>query len=198
MPRTRKSKSKKEHILECSRTLGLERAGEREIRAIQVELARRLGPDQRTSRSYIAGVLAEAGLRVEIDDAYVDPWMDEPYASRLKGLLEFSDLASGETSMRKLDAASHEYRELGDRVGVGLVRALMLKGKQRAASLAANRRLSPQKREEKAEIASWFRVWLETPELFGDWLDLRKQSEDFRQRFAQDHGSSDRAKLPSD
>jgi len=111
--------------------------------------------------------------------------MDQPYASRLKGLLAFSDLASAEASIRKFDAAWREYRELGDRVGVGLVQALMLKGKQRAASIAANRRFGLQKREEKAEIASWFRVWLETPELFGDWLDLRKQSEEFRERFGQ-------------
>jgi len=141
----------------------------------------------------VAGVLAEAGIRVEIDDKYVDPWMDEPYAGRLKGLLEFGDFAKAENSIRKLDAAYREYRELGDRVGVGLVRTLLLKGKQRAASLASNPRLSPQKREEKQEIASWFRVWLEAPDLFADWLDLRKESPEFQRRFGADGDQSDQA-----
>jgi len=133
---------------------------------------------------------------VEIDDKYVDPWMDEPYAARLKGLLEFGDFAKAEGSIRKLDAAYREYRELGDRVGIGLVRALLLKGKQRAASLASNPRLSPEKREEKREIASWFRVWLEGPDLFADWLDLRKGSPEFRRRFGADEGQGDQAGSP--
>jgi len=143
-------------------------------------------------------VLAEAGLRVEIDDKYVDPWMDERYAGRLKGLLEFGDFVKTEASIRKLDAAYQEYRELGDRVGTGLVRKLMLKGKQRAASLASNPRLSPEKREEKREIANWFRVWLEVPDLFADWIDLRKQSPEFRQRFGADDGQGDQADSPTE
>jgi len=143
-------------------------------------------------------VLAEAGLRVEVDDKYVDPWMDAPYAGRLKGLLEFGDFAKAEASIRKLDAAYREYRELGDRVGTGLVRTLMLKGKQRAASIASNPRLSQEKREEKREIASWFRVWLEAPDLSADWLDLRKQSPEFRRRFGADDGQVDLADSPAE
>jgi hypothetical protein len=49
--------------------------------------------------------------------------------------------------------------------------------------LAANPRVSPDKRAEKREIATWFRIWLETPELFFDWLELRKASEEFRRLF---------------
>ncbi len=130
---------------------------------------------------------------MEVDDKYVDPWMDEPYAGRLKGLLEFGDFAKAEASIRKLDAAYREYRELGDRAGAGLVRTLMLKGKQRAASIASNPRLSQEKREEKREIASWFRVWLEAPDLFADWLSLRKQSSEFRRQFGANDDPGDQA-----
>jgi hypothetical protein len=63
---------------------------------------------------------------------------------------------------------------------MGLVRSLLQKGKLRAGSLAANPRVSPAKRAEKREIATWFRIWLETPDLFFDWLELRKASEEFR------------------
>ena len=64
----------------------------------------------------------------------------------------------------------------------------MLKGKQRAASLGASPRVSPEKRREKQEIAAWFRVWLETPDLFFDWLELRKQSEEFQDAFGESRG----------
>jgi hypothetical protein len=114
--------------------------------------------------------------------------MEEPYARRLDGMLRFRDLASAEESLRKLDTAYREYREVSDRVGTSLVRSLVLKGKQRAESLAANARVNPQKRREKQEIARWFHVWLEVSDLFFDWLELRKQSEDFQQQFSNHHG----------
>jgi hypothetical protein len=41
------------------------------------------------------------------------------------------------------------------------------------------------KRAEKVEIAGWFRIWLETPDAFFDWLDVRKQSPEFRAKFPQ-------------
>jgi len=35
----------------------------------------------------------------------------------------------------------------------------------------------------KEEIAGWFRIWLETPDVFFDWLDVRKQSPEFKTKF---------------
>lgn len=177
-----RTKSKKEIILDCFRARRLDRVGAREIRAIDADL-RRLGTEDKTAHSYIANVLREAGARVDYNDRYVNPWMEEPYASRLNGLLEFRDFERAEASLRKLDTVYREYREDTDRVGTSLVRELALKGKQRAESLAANPRVSPAKRQEKQEIARWFKVWLEVCDLFFDWLELRKQSEEFRRLF---------------
>ena len=109
--------------------------------------------------------------------------MAEPYASRLKGMLEFHDLGSAERSLKRLDALRLEYSSVADRLGENLVFALGKKGKLRARSLAANPRVQPQKRREKQEITSWFQVWLETPDLFASWLELRKSSEEFRKLF---------------
>ena len=53
----------------------------------------------------------------------------------------------------------------------------------RAQMIAGNRRVAPQKRAEKEEIRQWFRVWLETPEAFFDWLELRKRAPEFVERF---------------
>jgi hypothetical protein len=39
------------------------------------------------------------------------------------------------------------------------------------------------KRAEKEEIAHWFAIWLETPDAFFDWLEVRKQSVDFLNKF---------------
>ncbi len=53
--------------------------------------------------------------------------------------------------------------------------------------ISRNSRVDPGKRRRYAEIADWFRVWLETPEIFGDWLGLRKQSETYRKLSGAEH-----------
>ena len=175
--------SKKQIILEYCRAKALERIGPEEIRALENELRVRLGSNRHTSPSYVASVLRAAGKNVEYYDRFATPSMEEPYASRLRNLLQFHDFESAEDSLRKLDEIYREYREASDRTGTGLVRSLLQKGKLRAGSLAANPRVSPDKRAEKREIATWFRIWLETPELFFDWLELRKASEEFCRLF---------------
>ena len=157
-----------------------------DLRAARDELRRHLGPEDRTSFGYIASILRTAGHEVRYEDRYSDPVMPEPYATQLKGVLEFRDLASAEKSLLRLDAIYHEYTRAMDRVGSKLVHALIMKGKLRARSLAANPRVQARKRQEKQEIASWFQVWLENPELFADWLELRKASDEFHRLFGGD------------
>jgi len=181
--------SKKQAILDICAARNFQRVGSEEIRAISSELSRCLGAGQKTSSSYIAAVLREAGKRVEYEDRFTNPFLEEPYASRLKGSLEFHSLESAEASLQKLDAIYREYREISDRIGTSLVRSLIRKGKLRAESLAANLRVSPEKRREKQEIARWFHVWLETPDLLFDWLELRKSSEEYRKLFLDLNGS---------
>ncbi len=182
--------SKKQILLEFFAARGRGPFEVEDLRAARDELRRQLGAGDRTSFGYMASILRAAGYEVRYEDRFTDPVMPEPYATRLKGLLEFRDLARAEQSLRRLDAIYREYLGATDRLGTNIVRALVKKGKLRAQSLAANPRVQAPKRQEKEEIASWFQIWLETPDLFADWLELRKASDEFRQLF----GGSD---LPS-
>ena len=146
----------------------------RDLQSARSELQRRLGPNDKTSLGYIASILREAGYEVRYEDRYSDPVLPEPYAGRLKGVLEFHDLASAEQSLLRLDAIYREYQAAADRAGIKCVRTVVTKGKLRARSLGGNPRVQERKRLEKREIASWFQVWLETPDLFPDWLALRR------------------------
>lgn len=177
--------SKKQLILDWREQQSLESAGLRELRRVQEELRGRLAPAKAPSLSYIAAVLREAGVRVDYEDRYADPFIPERYRGRLEGVLHFHDLAAAEKAIRALDSAWQDYRAAADREGAGLARKLALRGRKRAESLAANPRVDAGKRREKREIASWFAVWLESPDLFFDWLELRKGSDDFRAAFAQ-------------
>lgn len=182
--------SKKQIILELKLARGLERAGMDEIRAIQADLRERLGPRDKTSASYIANILRADGVGVTYNDRYVGPVLPEPYARRLDGLLQFRDFTDAESALHKLDDAYREYRSASDRMGTSFVRTLVIKGRQRAESMARNPRVGAEKRQEKEEIARWFKVWLDLPDLFFDWLEMRKRSEEFQQMFSNENGSS--------
>lgn len=107
----------------------------------------------------------------------------EPYATTLRGKLKFSTFHEAEVSLRELDAAFHAYEAAGDRAGAAWVRSILLKGRIRAEGLAVSPRVRQEKRRQKAEIARWFSVWLQTPKIFFDWLEIRKNSDGFRSAF---------------
>lgn len=184
------AKSKKQIILDLKLARGLEHAGVDEIHALQADLRERLGPHGKTSASYIAKVLRADGVRVSYNDRYVDLVLPEPYARRLEGLLKFRDLTAAESSLRKLDDAYREYRSASDRQGTSFVRTLVMKGRERAESITGNPRVGAEKRREKEEIAHWFKLWLELPDLFFDWLEMRKRSEGFQHVFSNNQSRS--------
>jgi len=175
--------SKKRLLVDFFRVRGAQKIELSDLHAGREELRRHLGAGDRTSLGYIAAVLREVGYEVQYEDAYSDPVMPEAYATCLKGALEFRDLASAEQSLRRIDGIYRDYTQSGDRQGVKFVWALVKKGKLRAQRLAANPRVRESKRKEKEEIARWFQVWLETPDLMAHWLELRKSSHEFRSVF---------------
>jgi hypothetical protein len=175
--------SKKQLILECGTKFGGRCLGIADLRRVQQDLREAMSPAKPPSLGYITNVLRQAGMRVDYEDRYTDPLIPERYAGRLEGALRFDDLAAAQAALKKLNAAYHDYESVSDHAGASLVRKLVVRGRQRAESMAANVRVRLQKREEKREIAAWFRVWLESPDLFFDWLEVRKHTDEFRRMF---------------
>jgi hypothetical protein len=103
-------------------------------------------------------------------------------------LLKFDSLETAESTLAEIHRRFSEYRQQGDSQGMKRCHDLILKGKKRAAMIARNKKVNAAKRKEKEEIALWFTVWLETPDVFEDWLLLRKASPDFRHHFVKDTG----------
>ena len=112
--------------------------------------------------------------------AHKDLPFDPPYDQVFKGLLSFADFSATEETLRKLENLRQRFRSAGDKKGMDYCRHLAVLGRRRAGLISRNPRVSLRKRLRKREIESWFRVWLETPEVFEDWLALRKLPEDYR------------------
>lgn len=181
-PSGRTLPTKKALILEAARAFGKARFTPAEMEQIRRQLIARLGPEGKTSEDYIGGVLEEAGLRVswskesEADAA-------ERYDEELSDLLHFSTLAEAEMCLVRLDELFRKFQSHGQHEGEERVREVARLGRRRAEMIARNHKVEAKKRAEKEEVARWFGVWLETPDAFFDWLEVRKQSPEFQKAF---------------
>ncbi|MEJ2109187.1 MAG: hypothetical protein P8Z37_04585 [Acidobacteriota bacterium] len=106
--------------------------------------------------------------------------IDDPYRQDLEGILEFTTFEEAEKTIRKLEKLCRKYANSSDKKGVGYCRDIALLGRRRAEFISRNKRVDLHKRLQKREISEWFRVWLETPDLFEDWLEMRKLTEAFK------------------
>jgi hypothetical protein len=107
--------------------------------------------------------------------------MESPYREALTGILAFAGLAEAEETIKRLEHLRQRYRSEGDKKGEEYCRQIARLGRRRAEMIGRNRRVGIEKRRQKREIATWFGIWLETPELFGDWLILRKKTDEYRE-----------------
>jgi hypothetical protein len=174
------SSSKKALILEAARGLGKPRFTPAEIEQIRRQLIAQLGARGKTSSDYIVNVLEGAGLRV-ISSTQSDT--EGRYEEEFADLLHFSTLVEAEMCLVRLDELLRKFAVEGERSAAERVREVARLGRRRAEMIARNHKVDERKREAKEEIAHWFAIWLETPEAFFDWLEVRKQSPGFKEKF---------------
>ena len=84
-----------------------------------------------------------------------------------------------------MDELLHRFKTHGEKAAVDRVLEIARLGKRRAEMISRNRKVDEKKRREKKEIAEWFRIWLETPDAFFDWLEVRKSSAEFHATFGE-------------
>lgn len=180
--------TKKALIVKIARELGKPRFTPAEVEQIRRQMIVHLGPvEGKTSADYILSVLKEAGLRVA--------WATQSdaegrYEEEFDDLLHFSNLTEAEMCLVRLDELFRKFVTENEMAEAERVLEVARLGRRRAEMIAHNRKVDESKRAEKAEIARWFGIWLETPDAFFDWLEVRKTSPEFREKFA-DTGSAD-------
>ncbi|MDE3169051.1 MAG: hypothetical protein KGL75_02825 [Acidobacteriota bacterium] len=176
------SRTKKALILEAARAFGKARLTPAEIEQIRRQLIARLGAGGKTSEDYIGSVLEEAGIRV-MPSKPSEGGVPEEYDEEFTDLLHFSTLADAEMCLVRLDELFRKFQSQRLRAGEERVREVARLGRRRAEMIARNRKVEAKKRAEKEEVARWFGIWLETPDAFFDWLEVRKQSPEFQKTF---------------
>jgi hypothetical protein len=180
--------TKKETILEIARELSVPRFTPAEVEQIRRQLVARLGPAGKTSPDYIAGVLETAGMRI-VWSTKADT--QGKYEEEFQDLLHFATLEDAEMCIVRLDELYRKFKEEEELAAVERVFEVARMGRRRAEMIARNHKVDPEKRAEKEEIMQWFKVWLDTPDAFFDWLEVRKASPDFQKRFAKSMSADD-------
>ena len=174
------SPTKKALILEVARGLAKPRFTPAEIEQIRRQLIAHLGAQGKTSVDYIVSVLEEAGMRVVLSTRSDT---EGRYEEEFSDLLHFSTFDEAEMCLVRLDELLRKFLVEGERAAAERVREVARLGRRRAEMIARNHKVDALKRAEKEEISHWFGIWLETPDAFFDWLELRKRSPDFQKQF---------------
>ncbi|HEY0724855.1 MAG TPA: hypothetical protein VGD41_12865 [Pyrinomonadaceae bacterium] len=159
-----------EFILEAWEGLGKEVVGASELGLIQQAFVERFGSV--ISPASIARVLADHGARLrhpEILQADAR-WREE----QLLFTSEDLDLTNVEAAVRLIDKLERQFDT--DAAGQERLRLAVRGLKSEIDSLAAKNLLA-------AEVSQWLTVWLQNPGIFADWLTLRQNTPEFRERF---------------
>lgn len=160
------------------------------LKSIRAGLQREFEKDE-PGPAAVARVLADAGAELkhpEIIEADAE-WRQAKIKAGAKEVAtqilssEVMTLSSAERFIAKLEELRQQRERDEDRGALTEIRAIASESRRLAEAIAKNRSAEQPLRVEQAEIAEWLKVWLQTPSLFADWLELRRRSDEFRVRF---------------
>jgi hypothetical protein len=184
-----------ELIVSNWRALGENSVGAAELIAIQDALAAVFGKDQIPGPASIARELAHEGAElrhpevIECDAA----WRQARWEREAERFKRLDDLVSeGPLTMKRaegllaeLDRLRQEFASTNDDEGLARLHEFAVSVQQSSHALAKSV-VDVAALAEQTEIAEWLKVWIQTPTIFTDWLELRKRSAEFRKKFHAD------------
>lgn len=177
--------NKQELILEVWEALDCESVGSRELEQIQEALHQRFGEGGQESPAAIARTVADEGAVLRHPEIFEcdKNWRLRRLSSHAyEQELDFSDFDRAIASFDVLDKtllsiSAHD----GD--AVTKLRDAVSNSRQNVLLHSRSKILGADEREHAKEISQWLAVWLQSPQLFSDWLELRKRSTEFRNKF---------------
>ena len=182
-----KSKTKSDLIIEKWEELDCESVGAMELLAIEEAVRERFGPRAVDSPMITARLLADEGAELrhsEIMALYLDRAEEiPPHDAALRNLFDLSDLDRAERSLNKAENLRRQLQKENDKDGLRLLREEAIEAKSAVQKQGKNKNLSDDARSVHAEAAEWITLWLQSPELFENWVKLRRASQNFKAAF---------------
>ena len=175
-----RSRNKIDLMIEVWEKLDCESVGAAEIEAIEEAVTGRFGQRAVDSPMVIARLLADEGAELrhsEIMELYVKRRSEQrPYEAELRDLLDLESLKSTLRSIRDAENLRRKLLTENDKEGLRLLREKVIAAKERLSQGSGDKML-------RSEITHWLTLWLQSPELFENWLKIRRGSKGFIDRF---------------
>lgn len=200
-PATKRWESRTKHdlIIEVWEALDCESVGTRELEQIQNALRERFGEGALSSPAAIARTVADEGANLRHPEVFECDlnWRKQQLERRvLQDDLDFTNLSSAFESVVKIEEKRILIRATGEKgkgergradeaVELRELREIVSAAREESLLRARSKILDEDQRKQAREVSEWLRVWLQAPELFSDWLDLRRRSPEFRKRFSE-------------
>lgn len=172
-----------ELIIEVWEALDCESVGARELEQIQQALLEKFGEGAVASPAAIARTVADEGAVLRHPEVFDfdAQWRERTIVASAQ--LSFANLSDAFASFVKLAEKRQRLEGANDEPGLKRLRQFIVDARVDAQLRAQSKITTLTEREEAKEISNSLRVWLESPELFLDWLDLRRRSPEFVKKF---------------
>ena len=174
-----------ELIIEVWEALDCESVGALELERIQHALREAFGEGGAASPASIARTVADEGAVLrhpEVFDCDLK-WR----RSRLEAIsfpgIDFSNLSAAFESVVKIEQKRLVLQSENDTAALARLRELVATHRSDLSLKAGSKILKDGEREQAKEVSEWLKIWLQAPELFSDWLDLRRDSTEFQKKF---------------
>jgi hypothetical protein len=182
------ARTRQDLIIEVWEFLDCESVGARELQQIQEAVLEQFGAGAAASPATIARTVADEGAVLRHPEVFECDrrWREENLKKwTFREAMDFADLASAFASVVKLEERRIELQAGSDAQGLKDLREVVI-SLRKDLLLKARSKIFETQRQQLKEIAYWLAVWLQAPELFSDWLDLRRRSDEFGKRFPEE------------
>lgn len=180
------ARTKQELIIEVWEFLDCESVGARELQQIQQVLSEQFGAGAAASPAAIARTVADEGAVLRHPEVFEcdRSWREENLKKwAFREALNFSDLTAAFASVVKLEERRLQLQSDSDDQGLTDLRGVVLSVHQDLLLKARSKIIDEMQKAQLKEVSHWLTVWLQSPELFSDWLDLRRRSPEFKKKF---------------
>ena len=186
--------SKRDFVTSMWRSLGEPKVGEDELVRFQRAMEEAFGEPNSFSPAAIARILADEGAElrhpeiIEFDARWRESHLQiETRELNSLGAWAPQDclgLEAAESLIKRLEKLRQRFDRVGDGATSQQIRDLAIEARRAAITRVEGRLLAEATVTEQSEIAEWFGIWLQTPNLFEQWVELRKASREFKKKFS--------------
>ena len=165
-------------IIDVWKPMDKEVVGAPELESIQETIAERFGTS--VSPASIARALADHGVRLGHPEILqTDMHWRERNQLFTPEDLTFGTIDAANTLIERIETLRQQFEN--NAAVAERLRYEVRQFKTELDLLAANEKA--ENRDLAHEVAQWLTIWLQTPQIFGEWLSLRRATADFQARF---------------